>query len=290
MERHELLIALAERADRICAQGWYARDDTTRVDLGTLLNVSLRDTLLMDPTMWTLIEHVAHERCLSRDGELGTVHVTGESTLAALQRLRVDEGRSNVAALNFASARNPGGGYRNGATAQEESLARASGLVRTLKHCWTYYEQNRREESLLYTDHAIWSPAVPFFATDDGTLLPQPYTAGVITMPAPNTGAMRSEADLLRVIPTFRRRIQAVLALAVVQRVDHLILGAWGCGAFGNQPDLVAKLFRDALAEDQPWRRALSSVTFAIIDTSKRRASFAAFQTALILLTVPDHA
>lgn len=279
---------MAERADQICAQGWYALDDGTRVDLGDQFDTSLRDTLLMDSTMWMVIEQVARERCLSRDS-LGTVQVTSESTLAALRRLCVDEGRRNVAALNFASARNPGGGYRNGASAQEESLARASGLVRSLEHCMTYYEQNRRENSLLYTDHAIWSPSVPFFATDDGTLLPQPYTAGVITMPAPNAGAMHSEADLLGVIPTFRRRIHAVLALAVVQRVEHLILGAWGCGAFGNQPDLVAKLFRDALAENQPWRRGLSSVTFAILDTSKRRASFDAFTIALAPLTVPDH-
>jgi uncharacterized protein (TIGR02452 family) len=205
--------------------------------------------------------------------------------MAALFRLTVTEGHANVAALNFASARNPGGGYRNGAIAQEETLARSSGLVPTLEQTWTYYDQNRKQESLLYTDHAIWSSRVPFFADDSGTLLPEAYLADVVTMPAPNAGAMRTESDLLGVIPTFQRRIRWILALAITKQVQHLVLGAWGCGAFGNQPDLVARLFGEALAFDQPWRRGLASVTFAIIDHSKRRASLAAFGSGLAHLT-----
>lgn len=278
-----LLKELAARADAICATGHYTIGDR-RVELTDHLTACRAGTALIAPGDWEAVEQ--HARGLCRyDAALAAVNVTNESTMAALQRLTVTEHLPNVAALNFASARNPGGGYRNGAVAQEETLARSSGLVPTLEQTWTYYDQNRKQESLLYTDHAIWSPRVPFFATDEGTLLPEPYLADIITMPAPNAGAMRTESDLLSVIPTFQRRIRWILALAVSKQVRHLVLGAWGCGAFGNHPDLVARLFRDALHPEQPWRRGLNSVTFAIIDHSKRRASFAAFASAFAEMT-----
>lgn len=278
-----LLRELAARADAICAAGHYVLD-ASRVHLADHLATCRAGTVLITPGEWDAIEQQARGLCHA-DAPLAAVRVTNESTMAALQRLAVRERLPNIAALNFASARNPGGGYRNGALAQEETLARSSGLVPTLEQSWTYYDQNRKQDSLLYTDHAIWSPRVPFFADDAGTLLPAPYLADVITMPAPNAGAMRTESDLLGVIPTFQRRIRWIMALAVTKQVQHLVLGAWGCGAFGNQPDLVARLFREALAPDQPWRHGVRSVTFAIIDHSKRRASLAAFEAAFAEMT-----
>ena len=185
---HHKLIELAQRADEICASGSYIIDSTTRIDLKSMLAASLDGTRLITPESWGEIERVAIEQPLVNQS-LAPIHVTQESTLAALQRITVTNAYSAVAALNFASARNPGGGYRNGAQAQEETLARASGLVPTLERCWTYYDQNRKQDSLLYTNHAIWSPNVPFFADDDGNLLITPYVAGIITMPAPNAGA-----------------------------------------------------------------------------------------------------
>ncbi len=271
---------LAARADQIVAAGSYAASDGAQIDFASLAAASLDGSSLVRPEDWSTIEQEAHRRC-SLDAPLAPVRVTNESTMAALHRLVVAEQKSRVAALNFASARNPGGGYRNGALAQEETLARSSALVPTLEKHWTYYEENRREASLLYTDHAIWSPDVPFFADDAGALLDAVYSAHVITMPAPNAGAMRSARDERGIVPTFERRIRAVLALAVSKGVQHLVLGAWGCGAFGNPPDRVASLFADALTPEQPWRRGLASVTFAIIDHSKRRASLAAFEATL---------
>ncbi len=278
-----LLRELAARADAICAAGHYTVDNR-RVELTDHLAVCCAGAALIAPGGWDAIDQYARGLCRP-DAPLAALCVTNESTMAALNRLAVTERLPNVAALNFASARNPGGGYRNGALAQEETLARSSGLVPTLEQTWTYYDQNRKQESLLYTDHAIWSPRVPFFADDEGSLLPEPYLADIITMPAPNAGAMRTESDLLGVIPTFQRRIRWILALAITKQVRHLVLGAWGCGAFGNQPDIVARLFREALHPDQPWRRGLVSVTFAIIDHSKRRASLAAFESAFSEVT-----
>jgi uncharacterized protein (TIGR02452 family) len=78
-------------------------------------------------------------------------------------RLVQEEGVDDPVVLNFASARNVGGGFLNGARAQEEDLARSCGLFRCLETQPEYYEVNRRTASLLYTDHIIYSPRVPWF-------------------------------------------------------------------------------------------------------------------------------
>ncbi|MCK6488649.1 MAG: TIGR02452 family protein, partial [Planctomycetes bacterium] len=77
------------------------------------------------------------------------------------------------------------------------------------------------------------------------------------------------------------KRITSVLALAIVHRVRHLVLGAWGCGAFGNDPLLVARCFRDALGPSMPWSRGFDALTFAVFDQSRHRSCFSAFSSTL---------
>jgi uncharacterized protein (TIGR02452 family) len=186
-----------------------------------------------------------------------------------------------VFALNFASARNPGGGFLNGARAQEESLARSSALYASLQHAPQYYETNRRHGDCYYTDCAIYSPAVPVFREDSGTLLDEPYAVSFLTYPAANAGALRQhgEFDEAKVEDTMRRRTADVLAFAAAEGHRTLVLGAWGCGAFGNDVDLVARLFADALAA--PVRRCFDRVTFAVYDTRPGQPFVAAFREHL---------
>jgi uncharacterized protein (TIGR02452 family) len=96
-----------------------------------------------------------------------------------------------------------------------------------------------------------------------------------------------SEQTLHELVMVWRRRIRDVLALAITRQVRHLVLGAWGCGAFGNDPLQVSRWFAEALHPDEPWRRGLDNITFAIFDLSKRRASFQTFATTLAPLTTP---
>ncbi|MEO0601399.1 MAG: TIGR02452 family protein, partial [Myxococcota bacterium] len=88
-----------------------------------------------------------------------------------------DEGRHDLVLLNFASARNPGGGFINGARAQEEDIARASGLYPCLLQAPVYYDANRETRSLLYTDHLTYSPRVPFVRERNRRLLETPFLA-----------------------------------------------------------------------------------------------------------------
>ncbi len=270
------LIAQAQEVRRIVAAGSYEVEGVT-VDLAPALGTALNGVRLITPRQWHRLIDQARERCT---GPVAAVSLTDETTVQALERLTAT-GHSQVAALNFASARRPGGGWDGGSPAQEESLARASALVATLEEAPGYYAANRACEHLFYTDHAIWSPSVPFFMHNDGSLLPNPHVAGIITMPAPNVGAMQlTEEDLLELPAVWRRRITAVLALAIMQDVRHLVLGAWGCGAFRNEPSEVALCFREVLTEG-PWLRGFASVTFAIFEGSREPRCLTAFREAL---------
>lgn len=186
-----------------------------------------------------------------------------------------------VCLLNFASARNPGGGFLNGAKAQEEDLCRCSGLYPTLLQHPTYYEVNRRQRSLLYTDHAIHSPGVPFFRVrGTGDLLAQPFLASVITMPAPNSAHLKQHpGDREALEQAFVRRWQNVLCIAADRGERTLLLGAWGCGAFGGDPHVAAPAARRAL---QTHGGAFDRVVFAIPGKGKQSAHNLAVFTAVL--------
>jgi uncharacterized protein (TIGR02452 family) len=206
--------------------------------------------------------------------------VTGETTQVAGQRL-VQEGVSGFALLNYASARKQGGGFLNGAKAQEEDLARCSGLYPCLmtEAAAPYYARNRAQGSLLYTDHVIYSPGVPFFkATSRGQLFEEPFFADVITAPAPNAGQARRrrQHSLAEVQACLHRRAGMVLALAEERGRRTLLLGAWGCGVFRNDPHSVAESFGEWLHSPR-FAGAFDRVVFAVYDGSRDQRNRRAF-------------
>lgn len=211
-----------------------------------------------------------------------TIEVTGETTLQAAHRLATTTGVEPMC-LNFASAKNPGGGFLNGSQAQEESLARSSGLHPCLISAWDYYDYHRTNRPALYSDHMIFSPGVPVFRDDDGRLLDVPYRAAFLTSPAVNVGLYIRDhpGDVARIASTMRDRVAKVLWLAHREGQTHLVLGAWGCGVFGNDPAMIAGLFRDALAPGGPFAGVFPYATFAIRDRSPGQAVFRAFQEVL---------
>jgi len=213
------------------------------------------------------------------------VLVTDETTQEAARRL-AGEGDDPVVLLNFASARNPGGGFLNGAKAQEEDLCRCSGLYPTLvvDAARAYYAVNRAGRSLLYSDHMIYSPGVPFFRVKGtGELLDEPFRCAIITAPAPNAGPIlqRDPAAGPAIAETFQRRWGQVLAIARDRGHRRLLLGAWGCGAFQNDPAVAAGAFASWLREAR-FAGAFHQVVFAIPAQGKRgRANHAAFRERL---------
>ena len=233
-----------------CEAGEYTNAHGERVPLREAIDRAVAGTVSHEPAPVTPVSRFATG-----------ITVTSESTIDALVRLRA---RPQLACLNFASAKNPGGGFLGGAQAQEESLARSSALYPCLLTQPAHYERNRANHSPRYLDLAIFSPAVPFFRSDDGAWLDRPVLASVITCAAPNASALRQQQKLDPQIleATLRRRAAFVLAVAAHHGIEHLVLGAWGAGVFGNDPALVADAFAVPLAGD--YRGVFAEVVFAI--------------------------
>lgn len=216
----------------------------------------------------------------SEDGAVPCIAVTDESTQMAAKRL-FDSGLRDVAVLNFASARNAGGGFLNGAKAQEEDLTRCSTLYDCLLSQPAYYTANRQQQSMLYTDHVIYSPQVPWFRTRSRDEPDGLFYASVITAPAPNANqAIRHGEPADAIEPALRRRAGLVLGVARDNGHRTLVLGAWGCGVFGNDPTMVASSFRHWLHETS-FRSAFDRVVFAVYDKTDGQGVLGAFRNVL---------
>ena len=196
------------------------------------------------------------------------IQVSNETSLMAARRL-TDAGLQPLT-LNFANGIEPGGGFLRGARAQEESLCRCSALYEALRDDPMYAAHAKRPlpDS---TDWAILTPNVPVFRNDEGAALAQPWLLNVLTCAAPYAPKVGREqsATLLR------QRILRVLAIARAYRYSALVLGAWGCGAFGNDAYQTACDFHTAIASE--GNGAFSDIVFAITDWSAERRFLAPF-------------
>lgn len=216
----------------------------------------------------------------ARAGRRATqISVTRETTLAAAQRL-LRERPDPVSVLNFASALSPGGGFLSGAAAQEESLCRASGLYAALQLHPEYYELHRQQANRLYTDHLMFAQDVPVFRSEAGEWLAEPYHMDVLTAAAPNLrGLQGPELEELRrpAQQTIERRAALLLALFRQTRCTRLVLGAWGCGAFRNDPAQVAATFAALL--NGPYAGVFGEVVFAVFAMPWEEGNLRAFQS-----------
>lgn len=226
----------------------------------------------------------------------GAVTVTKYRTYEAAMRLSDTYPGRKIAVLNFASATKPGGGVINGSSAQEESLCRCSTLYPTLdrRFLWqSYYDVNRAAGDVLHTDACIYSPGIVICKTDENfpERMPQEdwVTVDVISCAAPNLRNTPANlynpengqavsilpADLQRL---HEQRARAILAVAADNGVDILVLGAFGCGAFRNDPRVVAKAYANVMKD---CRRYFNLIEFAIFCRDFETENYDAFAEVL---------
>ena len=195
--------------------------------------------------------------------------ITPDRTLEAVQKYYASkDNKRKIGVLNFASAKHPGGGVWSGARSQEESLCRASTLYSCLSteflqdNFYSYHMEKKRE----YSDRIIYIPNVLVFKTDDNVLAEMLdekdwYKIDVISCAAHNQKAYKVDYEKLKKINY--DKIKAIIECAAENNVDNLILGAYGCGAFGNDPHLVSKIFKKILI-DEEYYKYFENVHFAI--------------------------
>lgn len=264
---------VARETIEICETGRYTAPSGRIVDIGPAQRAAEAGTRLYTPDE---LEDMLFASPSGRDGPPPTCRVSPDTTQVAAQRMAAD---GPVVALNFASARNPGGGFVRGAKAQEEDVARCSGLYPCLMRVPEYYAANRAERSVIYTDHIIYSPEVPFFRVRSRETIEEPFQASIITAPAPNAGEARRKGEGAKVSSALRKRAGMVLAVAEANGHRRLLLGAWGCGVFRNDPAEVADIFL-AWLNTARFAGAFDLVEFAVWDRTKTRSVFAAFDAA----------
>ena len=148
-----------------------------------------------------------------------------------------------AALLNFASYRHAGGGFVTGAWAQEEAICHDSTLYNVLREFENFYAENERTlNRSVYTDRAVFSPKIIF---ERGGKTAE---CGVITCAAPNFSAAKGRGVTEREnAAAVKQRIDFVISIAEENGVDTVILGAWGCGVFGQDPKLMARAFKERL-------------------------------------------
>lgn len=246
---------LGTSAVEISERGCFVSASGEEIDISAEIRAARKGKLSLAPDD-PLLDHQADSFSVTE------VQVTNETTLGAAWRLT--EGGRRPLALNFANGIHPGGGFLHGALAQEEVLCRSSALYTTLVGD-RMYQAHRKRSRPDSTDWAIYSPDVPVFRADNGRELERPWLLSFITCAAPYAPEMGQpeSGDLLQ------QRIHRVLSIARAFGYSSLVLGAWGCGAFANDPARTARDFRAAL--EGQFSGAFSHVVFAIVDWSPER-------------------
>ena len=199
-----------------------------------------------------------------------------------------------IAVLNFASSTNPGGGVTSGASAQEECLCRVSTLYPCLKDesMWDlFYAPHRKARNPLHNDDIIYTKDVIVFKDDDYQPLPKPFMVDVITCAAPTLREQSSNRynpsdgdkapditpeDLLAL---HEKRGRQILSAAAANGAQVIILGAFGCGAFRNDPAVVAQAYANILPEYLHYFR---TIEFAVYCRPHSPQNFDAFKNFIV--------
>ncbi|MEU4117544.1 TIGR02452 family protein [Kitasatospora sp. NPDC028055] len=268
---------VARENEEIAARGSYRTAGGELVQVGEQLAAARAGTVSYSPEGLDALLAAGE-----RGPAGGPVEVTAEGSVEAARRLVA---AGPVGVLNFASARNPGGGYLRGARAQEEDLCRSALLYSCLLEAPDYYEAHRASTDLRYSHRVVVSPGVPVVRDGRGGLLARPYPVTFLTSPAPNAGQLERRSAGTDVRGVLAERAVRVLAAAARHEIRALVLGAWGCGVFRNDPAQVAEAFEGALAR---YGGAFERVVFAVWDRAPVSANRAAFEARFGPAVVPS--
>lgn len=273
MDKRETLIRVFQDT-----QDFYRENET----LARAVETARRDSVLYGP-----------EDCrpLPEEGprtvKEGREEVSRRRSFEAAVEIRKRHPKARIAVLNFASAVNPGGGVKRGSSAQEECLCRCSTLYPALnqQRMWDgYYSPHRAAGDPLYTDACIYTPGVVICKSDEDIpkrLCPEDFvTVDVITCAAPD---LRPAGDGTPIRVAWDElyhllldRARHILSVAAANGVDALVLGAFGCGVFRNDPETVADAFFTALEE---YRHRFELIEFAVYCREGKTENFDAFYT-----------
>lgn len=242
---------------------WYNKEERTKIaeahyesvkeQYSDKVNECINNTLIYDDKSFKTTEY-------KKPYDYTDISVVDIDTVAAAYKYR----DFIPTILNFASYKNPGGKFLEGSCAQEECLCHASILYNVLESFKdTYYDfNNQHKNKALYLNRALYSPNVLFKSQNDFKFF---YT-NVITCAAPNkiVGQRYNNVTIQENYQVLIKRIEFILKIAAEQGTEVLILGAFGCGVFGQAPLEVANIFKGLLRNE--FNGCFKKAIFAIPD------------------------
>lgn len=229
---------------------------------------------------------------VNRKNDEAKIVVSGKRSLEAAE-VYAKQGKK-VCVLNFASATNPGGGVVNGSSAQEECICRCTTLYPCLKNddLWTsFYAPHRKATNPLYNNDCIYTPDVCVFKSDINFPEPLPrdewWKVNTLTCAAlnlrerpsnpmnPHAGYKQVKVTPAELATLLTSRIRRIFEVALANENEVLILGAFGCGAFRNPPEIVAKVFYNVM---QDYLGYFDTIEYAVYHTEREVANYEAFK------------
>lgn len=273
--RRSRLREIAEETLSALSSGYYFVDGR-QVDLTAPIDESISGTSFFEPEAlidWQTPEITRQVDC--------SITVEESTTLVAACELFDNRRESNIrkiGILNFASAKKEGGGFKSGAQAQEESIARSSTLYPSLmtSEGQRFYEHHRKDNNRCYYTHSmIYSRNIRVIRDDDARMAEWhlPVTVDVLTSPAVNAGVVLSrvkdksqlDTEKARIREVMRERMARLLFLFENECADGIVLGSFGTGVFKNNVKEVANIWKLLLGPGGRFSRSFRQVTFAVI-------------------------
>ena len=243
------LISVVKENFTIAEEKFYISKQGNKVELNNFIDEMIDRTEIINADKeYSLINSDIKKDYIVRK------NIINLGTIDTILKLRSEGVEGNIIALDFASAINPGGGYLNGSKAQEESLCRASMLYESLEKQKEFYNYNKENYNPLNNDRMIYIPNVPIIRNDKLELLDKVEFASFIVSPAPNRrrayyDGINDDKIIYKVMDS---RIEKILKLAISKNPSVLILGAFGCGVFGNDREVVYDIFEKQIRKIIP--------------------------------------
>lgn len=275
-------IGILKESLNITKDGKYTADGKTVIFMNSTTNLKNVVYFPEKDVMKITVEQIL-KNCKQKDSQRTIITVTNRDTLSAalaMSRMNSHTHDSKIMVLNFANPVNPGGGVRYGATAQEEDLCRRSTLLMSLESedAAEYYRFHKEQCDCFSSHSIVVSPNVEVFRSYNNALLPYTFQVSVLTCAAPIVDGVKSKPYTYAEYTTLLSdRIAGILSVCSKMGYKKLVLGAWGCGSFGNDPMLVAGLFEKNI---RLFNGSFEEIEFAVLGNE---ANFDSFHKVFVL-------
>ena len=265
-------------------KGSYTDDKGNNQDIGKKIKSSVENTVTYKPDDKFDLGDFFTKRGNYGNSEKGSIYkkieVTNESTFSAAKRFKSNNIKE-VCILNFASPSYPGNTVRHGRN-QESFLCRRSSLIKNLQKDNEMYKYNADHQHPYFSNYLIYSPNIVVFRDDNDKLVPHFRVSAISSTPVNYTEILKNHPNGERfqnAYKTMKDRCRRIIELCIKTGNKVLILGAFGCGSSGNDPNSISKIFKELLI-DEFYGMLLSNIVFAIKSVpNQKNDPFGAFKS-----------